>query len=70
MDQRRCERRIVTDRADLFRKQLRGFPKPVKLSKGIGGVALFPKAAVKAWVLARMEPATTDTIDVINRLES
>ena len=34
-------RNIVTDRADLFRKQQRGFPKAVKFSKGQGAAALF-----------------------------
>ena len=47
------ERRIVSDRTDLFRKQQRGFPKAVKFSKGQGAVALFRVAEVKQWVLAR-----------------
>jgi hypothetical protein len=51
------ERRIVTDRADLFRKQKRGFPKAIKLSRGMNSVALFQKAAVKAWVRAQMNLA-------------
>ncbi len=44
------ERNIVSDRADLFRKQQRGFPKAVKLTKGQGAVALFRKPAVKQWL--------------------
>ncbi len=51
------QRRIVSDRKDLARKQLRGFPKPIKLTKGQGATALFPVAAVKAWLQANMSTA-------------
>lgn len=54
------ERRIVTDRADLFRKQQRGFPRAVKLSKGQGAVALFPQDAVKAWLHANISTANVE----------
>jgi hypothetical protein len=54
------ERNIVSDRADLFRKQQRGFPKAVKFSKGQGAVALFRKRAVKQWVRANMNSAGPD----------
>ena len=51
------DRRIVSDRADLFRKQQRGFPKAVKLTKGQGAVALFSKRAVKDWLRANIDLA-------------
>ena len=54
------ERRIVTDRVDLHRKQQRGFPQAVKFSTGQGAVALFPVAAVKAWVCEKLGPADPD----------
>lgn len=45
------ERRIVTNRSDLYRKQQQaGFPRPVKLTKGHGAVALFPRVEVKEWL--------------------
>lgn len=45
------ERRIVSGRSDLSRKQQQhGFPRAVKLIGGQGGVALFPRAQVSAWV--------------------
>ena len=47
-------RDIVSDRADLFRKQQKGFPKAVKFAKGQGAVALFQKKAVMAWIRANM----------------
>ena len=50
-------RNIVSDRADLFRKQQRGFPRAVKLSKGQGAVALFPQRAVKQWLRDNMNLA-------------
>ncbi|HEV2897260.1 MAG TPA: hypothetical protein VGX71_05345 [Pseudaminobacter sp.] len=54
------ERRIVTDRVDLFRKQQRGFPKAVKFTPGQGAVALFPQRAVKEWVRANMNTVDDD----------
>ena len=53
-------RRIVSDRTDLLRKQQRGFPKAVKLSKGLGAVALFRVSAVKQWVLENLGSADPD----------
>jgi predicted DNA-binding transcriptional regulator AlpA len=53
------ERRIIGSRFDLHRKQeLFGFPRPVKLDKGRGATALFPRAAVKEWLRKRL--AETD----------
>lgn len=49
------ERRIVSGRTDLHRKQeMFGFPRPVKLAEGRGAVALFPRAKVKEWLTKRL----------------
>lgn len=49
------ERNIISGRSDLHRKQtLLGFPKATKLVEGRGAIALFPRAAVQAWVDNRL----------------
>jgi predicted DNA-binding transcriptional regulator AlpA len=53
------ERRIVSGRSDLHRKQEQdGFPRPVKLTKGRGAIALFQRSKVNAWLRQRLSDAS------------
>ena len=45
------ERRIVSDRNDLFRKQLNhGFPRALKTIQSQNAIGLFKRSAVKQWL--------------------
>ena len=50
------ERRIISSRTDLYRKQKAGFPRPIKLAKGRGAIAIFRRDEVKAWINQQRQP--------------
>jgi len=51
------ERRIVSDRADLHRKQKeQGFPRPLKAKQAQGSISLFRQVDVRRWLDANLKP--------------